>query len=284
MSEDQRDAPRPGLSASAALLEAADAMQVAREQAIRSRQSLRGAVRAARVIHEASRARLDALRATWSSDAATARDDAEVLRGQVKAALTEISAAVQEVAARARPLEEKAHELDVRSAELENLSLRLAEAEGALAEGLNGAEQALDTMNAATVELLEQADERVISLEQHLTTWSAKGRDESHALIERVAQLTTHVDQRSEHFESDFGALVGEKLSVMDQTFMTTALQALASASSDARQSFALLSSTNHESVSEFSSAMDTIRSKVRTIIEIIQSIRPLLEAARAVL
>ena len=137
---------------------------------------------------------------------------------------------------------------------------------------------------AATGLLLTETEERAGTVEERLSSWASTVKASSETLAQAVDSLTEHFRGRSENFSDHLDGSVNTSSSKIESSFLTQAIQSLETAASGVRAATSLLGNAKEEGVGEFEDSLAGLIGKIRPILDVIETIKPILELAKAIL
>ncbi len=266
----------------AQLRSATAAMTRLAEQARTTHHAFCAAVADARVLLERSRGNLNAAQTDWDTEVDLARSRLESLRA---ARGTTSGENLGELAPRVASLRSLVETLENQGEDsLSSISSRASELQELLSTRLSSAEAAMSEVNDATGLLLTETEERAGTVEERLSSWASTVKANSETLAQAVDSLTEHFRGRSENFSDHLDGSVNTSSSKIESSFLTQAIQSLETAASGVRAATSLLGNAKEEGVGEFEDSLAGLIGKIRPILDVIETIKPILEMAKAIL
>ena len=261
------------------LRSATAAMTRLAEQARTTHHAFCAAVADARVLLERSRGNLNAAQTDWDTEVDLARSRLESLRAARGTTSVED---LGELAPRVASLRSLVETLENQGEDsLSSISSRASELQELLSTRLSSAEAAMSEVNDATELLLTETEERAGTVEERLSSWASTVKASSETLAQAVDSLTEHFRGRS---ENHLDGSVNTSSSKIESSFLTQAIQSLETAASGVRAATSLLGNAKEEGVGEFEDSLAGLIGKIRPILDVIETIKPILELAKAIL
>ena len=249
------------------LRSATAAMTRLAEQARTTHHAFCAAVADARVLLERSRGNLNAAQTDWDTEVDLARSRLESLRAARGTTSVED---LGELAPRVASLRSLVETLENQGEDsLSSISSRASELQELLSTRLSSAEAAMSEVNDAT---------------ELLSSWASTVKASSETLAQAVDSLTEHFRGRSENFSDHLDGSVNTSSSKIESSFLTQAIQSLETAASGVRAATSLLGNAKEEGVGEFEDSLAGLIGKIRPILDVIETIKRILELAKAIL
>ncbi|MBX3126106.1 MAG: hypothetical protein KF718_05295 [Polyangiaceae bacterium] len=131
---------------------------------------------------------------------------------------------------------------------------------------------------------MTDVDDKAIGVEERLASWASSAKTSTETLLGALSGLSERFRGRVESLSEHLDGSVNEGSVRVEATFLSQAIQSLEAAALGARAASALLSKARDEGVGEFDGALSGVLGKIRPILDVIQTIKPVLELARTML